>query len=145
MVISHAEPALAACASDSGQVTPDPVHIAIVDDEPDLRQLARFLIDVDLAEVEHQITEVSDGRAAIDMCQRERVDVMVLDLHMPEVNGHSVLDGVSDSEGAPCVVAWSADEHALQVTADRGAHATAIKGTDGANLVVAVRSCLSPA
>src|SRR3954471_8504333 len=107
--------------------------------------LARLLIDTELTEVDHQITEVPDGRSAIDLCEREHVDVMILDLHMPEMDGHAVLDGLRVSEDFPCVVAWSADPVALDLAAERGAAATAIKGTDGWNLMVALRGCLSPA
>ena len=118
------------------------LHIVIVDDDDHLRLLARMLVDDALSEVEHRITEVADGETAIELCRREQVDILVLDLHMPNVSGHAVLDSLSDLPDSPRVVAWSADAHALQVAAHQGAHATAIKGTDGKNLIVAVRGCL---
>jgi CheY-like chemotaxis protein len=118
------------------------VHIAIVDDDPDVRLLARTLIDIELADVQHHVTEVADGPAAIDLCDREWVDVLVLDLHMPEMNGQEVIRNLCVAEGAPYIVAWSADAEALRAAVKHGAHATVTKGTDGADLLRAVRDCL---
>jgi CheY-like chemotaxis protein len=122
----------------------EPVHIAIVDDEPDLRMFARLLIATALG-VDHRITEVEGGRSALELCAREQVDVLVLDLHMPDVNGLEVIGSLKDAAETPCIVAWSADDLALAGAARLGAQHIAFKGTDGGNLTEAIRDCLHAA
>jgi DNA-binding NtrC family response regulator len=70
----------------------DPVAL-IVDDEPGIRQLAsRF--------IEHwgfQVLTAGNGREAIELLQQRRIDIVMVDLRMPEVDGFGVLGAIRDS------------------------------------------------
>src|SRR5690606_376503 len=67
-----------------------PARVLIVDDEPSLRRtLARLLLSRGM-----QVLTADDGAAAIDLLERERVDVALVDLMMPKVNGFELLEHV---------------------------------------------------
>ena len=120
----------------------DPVRILLVDDDPALRQLTRTLIDFAFEHVDHEVLEASDGVDALDQCERNEVSVMVLDMHMPRLNGLGVLHELATRNPRPQVVAWTADPIALRAAAVEGADATVQKASDINDLTNAVRSCL---
>src|SRR4051794_29548378 len=120
----------------------DPVRILLVDDDPALRQLTRTLLDFTFEHVEHEVLEASDGVEALDQCERSEVAVMVLDMHMPRLDGHGVLQALADRNPRPQVVAWTADPIALRAASAEGADASVQKASDINDLTDAVRSCL---
>jgi DNA-binding NarL/FixJ family response regulator/class 3 adenylate cyclase len=64
---------------------PDTITTVIVDDERLLRTGFRVIL-----EAEPDITvigEAEDGRAALDVVRRRRPDVVLMDIHMPELDG----------------------------------------------------------
>jgi CheY-like chemotaxis protein len=115
----------------------------LVDDQDDMRNVARFLIETELGPVTNdlKLIEANGGEAAISYCVTESVDVMVLDMHMPSIDGLDVLRAIRNLADPPCVVAWSADEIALRravaLGAERGVDKTDIEG-----LTEAIRACL---
>ncbi len=59
--------------------------LMIVDDEPDMRQyLVSFL------EGEYRISQVRDGKQALDLARKYVPNLMLLDLMLPEMDGHEV-------------------------------------------------------
>ena len=65
------------------------MKILVVDDEPDVAALVGM--GIRYQRPEHQVTEVHDGGAALDAIDRDRPDVVVLDLAMPGKDGYTVL------------------------------------------------------
>jgi CheY-like chemotaxis protein len=120
----------------------DLARIIVVDDEPDLRRLAASMLDMELTRIAHLITQAASGVEALVCCAREHIDVMVLDMNMPEVDGLTVLRHISVLDDRPCVVAWSADEIALHHAKRCGADIAVKKGGDALALVRAVADCL---
>jgi CheY-like chemotaxis protein len=118
------------------------VCILLVDDDPALRQLTRALLDFALEHVDHEVLEASDGVDALEQCDRNEVAVMVLDMHMPRLDGHGVLQALAERTPRPQVVAWTADPIALRTASAEGADATVQKASDINDLTNAVRSCL---
>ena len=121
---------------------PEPVRILLVDDDPALRQLTRSLLDFALEHVSHEVLEATDGVDALEQCQRIAVDVMVLDMHMPRLDGLGVLQALASHKWRPQVVAWTADPIALRAASAEGADATVQKASDVTDLTDAVCSCL---
>lgn len=67
-----------------------PARVLVVDDEPALRRsLARLLLSRGM-----QVITADDGAAAIDLLSGQRVDVALIDLMMPHVNGLELLDHI---------------------------------------------------
>jgi threonine synthase len=69
-------------------------RIAIVDDSPDARRLIRRILQ---AQGDYSLFEASDGDQAIALAQREQLDLIILDLMMPEIDGFTVLDSLKAS------------------------------------------------
>ena len=58
-------------------------HVLVIDDDADIREALRCLLEAE----GHRVTEAADGRMALGSLARGRVDVIVLDLMMPVMNG----------------------------------------------------------
>lgn len=65
--------------------------VLIADDEADVRELLR----VDLEAEGYKVLEARNGAEALDRLAAEAVDVLLLDVRMPGVDGWAVLDTLS--------------------------------------------------
>ncbi len=66
-------------------------RIAIVDDQPEVRQLIRRILH---SQGEYELFEACNGREAVELAQKEHPNLMILDLMMPEMDGFSVLSAL---------------------------------------------------
>ncbi len=64
-------------------------RIAIVDDNADVRRLIRRILQ---AQGDYTLYEAANGREAVDLALKERPNLLILDLMMPEMDGFSVLE-----------------------------------------------------
>jgi two-component system cell cycle response regulator len=67
-------------------VNRDPAHVLVVDDDPDLRQT----LEAVLTDAHYTTTTVGTGNGALAVLDRGGVDLMVLDVAMPEMSGVEV-------------------------------------------------------
>src|SRR5215831_15541458 len=67
-------------------------RILIVDDEPSMRDMLRIVLRRDGFDV----VVAANGREAVDTLQRERVDLLLSDIRMPDVGGVEVLRAAKD-------------------------------------------------
>jgi threonine synthase len=73
-------------------------RIAIVDDNADVRRLIRRILQ---SQGDYTLFEATNGKEAIELAQKERPNLIILDLMMPEMDGFSVMDRLqSDPETA---------------------------------------------
>src|SRR5215208_3197205 len=84
----------------------------VVDDEPLARQALRLLLspEEDFAIV----AECTHGAEAIDAIRRERPDVLLLDVQMPEVDGFEVLRQLEPCTVPAVIFVTAFDRYALQ-------------------------------
>jgi two-component system cell cycle response regulator len=61
--------------------------ILVVDDSTAIRRI----ISRTLAETGYRVVEAPDGRAALEACRTERPDLVLLDVDMPVMDGHTTL------------------------------------------------------
>ena len=71
----------------SPAVPPPRPFLLLVDDDPQIRMLLREIGN----RAGFEVAEATNGREAIEALQRRHVDLMLLDLHMPEASGFEVL------------------------------------------------------
>jgi two-component system LytT family response regulator len=84
----------------------------IVDDEPTARRGVRLLLEDDVGvEV---IGEASSGAEAVEMIQREKPELVFLDVQMPDWDGFQVLARVSGAHSPVVVFVTAYDEYALR-------------------------------
>jgi two-component system LytT family response regulator len=89
-----------------------PIRVLIVDDEQIAREGVRQLLqsepDVEI------VGECSDGTAALRALRRERVDICLLDIQMPGLNGFDVLRSIPEDDLPVVVVLTAYDQFALK-------------------------------
>lgn len=64
-------------------------RIAIADDSPDARRLIRRILQ---SQGDFTIFEADNGKAALELIEKEKPDLLILDLIMPEMDGFAVID-----------------------------------------------------
>lgn len=65
-------------------MAPESVSVLILDDEPFLRQSIRdYLLD----EGRFEVFVAGDGESGLDLLERERIDVCLVDLRLPGISG----------------------------------------------------------
>ncbi|HEY8108456.1 MAG TPA: response regulator [Patescibacteria group bacterium] len=61
----------------------------------------------------YEVYKASDGRQGLDLIQKERPDLILLDLSMPSISGFQVLDDLKESgDDTPVIVISNTDERA---------------------------------
>ena len=65
----------------------DSISVLIVDDEPGIALLCNRI----LSRAEYQVTSLTDPREAIEYLQQNHIDLLVVDIRMPEVDGFDVI------------------------------------------------------
>jgi DNA-binding response OmpR family regulator len=76
-------------------------RILVVEDEPRLGEILRLYLERD----GHQVTVVTEGRAAIAAIDADPVDLVVLDLMLPGVGGEAVLGAIRERGDTPVLIA----------------------------------------
>lgn len=88
------------------------MKVLIVDDEPIARQVLReYLEDFSGVEI---AGEAGTGREAVALVERVTPDVVLLDLHMPEMDGFSVAEVVRGKNVPVIIYVTAFQEHALR-------------------------------
>jgi two-component system LytT family response regulator len=84
------------------------IRALIVDDEPLARQKIRGFL---AAESDIEIVgERSNGREALETLQQEAIDLLFLDVQMPELDGFGLLEALDD-EAPPAIIFVTAYDH----------------------------------
>jgi len=79
--------------------------LLIVDDHPGFRKVARQLLELEGFDV---IGEAQDGAEALRAATELRPDVVLLDVHLPDLNGFTVARQLTHDPGdAPAVILTS--------------------------------------
>jgi len=68
-------------------------RVLVVDDEEDIRYLVRVNLELD----GHDVLLAQDGREALEVARRERPDLMILDLMLPDIDGWGVLEAMKSA------------------------------------------------
>jgi DNA-binding NtrC family response regulator len=73
--------------------------ILVVDDEPGLRESFRLILDD-----EYEVIDVPDGAAALDVLRSSQVDLVLLDIRLPGMDGIEVLERIKAIDEAVEVI-----------------------------------------
>ncbi|MDH6622336.1 DNA-binding NarL/FixJ family response regulator [Streptomyces sp. LBL] len=129
------------------------LRILLADDQALLRGTFRLLIDAD--EDLEVVGEAGTGREAVELARSERVDVIVMDIRMPEMDGLEatrIIGADEDLAGVKILILTTFEEDEFVAQAlHAGATGFLGKGIDPAELLKAIRivaageALLSPA
>ena len=75
-------------------------HILVVDDEAKIRTVIRKYGEFE----GYQITEVSNGIEAVDICRVKEFDLIILDIMMPELDGFSTCRKIREMKDTPIIM-----------------------------------------
>jgi DNA-binding response OmpR family regulator len=116
-------------------------RILVADDDPQMRRLIRSILERDGFE----ITEAADGLDALESVESHPVDLMVLDIDMPRLDGLGVLEElrarVSTSAVPVIVLTARADDTEARVL-DLGAQDFLAKPLQPQSLLARVKAVL---
>ena len=74
--------------------------ILIVDDEEKLRTLIKRYADFE----GYEVTEAGDGMEAVELCQKEAFDIIIMDVMMPELDGFSAVKEIRKTLDTPVIM-----------------------------------------
>lgn len=116
------------------------IRVLLADDEPLLRAGARLLLN-QAGDIEI-VAEAGDGAEAIDVVRRLPVDVALMDIRMPRVDGLAAVEEFGRvAPGVRVIMLTTFGDEAYVARALRaGAAGFLLKDTDPAQLIQAVRS-----
>ena len=117
------------------------LRVVIADDQEMVRSGIRMILEASGIDV---VGEAADGRDALELAQKLRPDVCLLDIRMPKLDGLEVTrllagPGVADPIPVVVVTTFDLDEY-VQVAIRNGASGFLLKDAGPALLVEAVRA-----
>jgi two-component system KDP operon response regulator KdpE len=114
-------------------------RILVVDDEPQIRRALRAA----LAAQDHEVVVAATGEEALDQLALGPMDLVILDLGLPDVDGGEVCARLREWSQVPVIVLSVRDDERSKVLAlDRGADDYLVKPFGAAELLARVRAHL---
>jgi NarL family two-component system response regulator LiaR len=117
-----------------------PIRVMIVDDHGVVRRgLAAYLRNEDDLAL---VGEARDGREAVQLCERARPDVILMDLVMPELGGAAATRLIRKQWPEVQVIALTSfkEKETVQEALEAGATGYLVKNVSGDDLVGAIRA-----
>jgi two-component system response regulator MprA len=116
------------------------IRILVIDDDARIRQMIRLALEVEGFVVD----TAADGQQGLEQASRSRPAAVVLDMHLPVVDGAAVADGLRalDGERLP-IVLITADDRPEERARRVGAYACLRKPFDLDDLITAIRRGLN--
>src|SRR5687767_5531101 len=116
-----------------------PLKVLVVDDEPNILSTLAPLLRTQ----GYEVSTAMSGRAAIETAERERPDLIVLDLGLPDIDGVDVCRTVRETMNVPIVVLSARDAEGDKVRAlDLGADDYVTKPFGAEELLARIRAAL---
>lgn len=74
--------------------------ILVADDETEIRELLRLYLEKD----GYQVLEAADGQSALSLLEKEEIDMALLDIMMPKMDGYHVLKKLRENSNMPVMM-----------------------------------------
>ena len=75
-------------------------HLLVVDDEEAIRTLIKKYATFE----GYQVTEASNGMEAVELCRKQRFDLIIMDVMMPELDGFSACREIRKDSATPVLM-----------------------------------------
>ncbi len=118
--------------------------VLVADDEPDILLALRIRLE----SAGYKVLTAGDGKRALETIRKERPDIAILDINMPEANAFAIMDSLREEglNGMPVIFLTADAQEKSQVKAfHRGIRHYLTKPYDPKTLLVLVEHALSEA
>lgn len=85
--------------------------ILVADDESEIRELLRLYLEKD----GYQVLEAADGQSALSLLEKKEIDMAILDIMMPEIDGYHVLKKLRENSNMPVMILSAKDQDADKI------------------------------
>jgi CheY-like chemotaxis protein len=123
---------------------PGPPRVLVVDDHPTVRRLCARIMQND----GYHVFQAADGQEALELARTEAIDLVLLDISMPVLDGFGLVAALRDDERTHTVpfifVTGEADPLVKARAFESGAKGYFVKPYDAAALSAFVRRMLAP-
>ena len=114
-------------------------HVLVVDDDPRMLSMMRRVLEAD----GYQVVTAVEGESALEIVRRGQVNLMILDVMMPGLDGFEVCRTVRRESVVPILMLTARDEAVDKVSGlDCGADDYVVKPFDTDELMARVRALL---
>ncbi|UYQ77961.1 response regulator transcription factor [Glutamicibacter sp. JL.03c] len=116
------------------------IKVLIVDDEPLIRHALGTILATDQGIV--TVFSAENGKQAVDYCSENEIDVVLMDLQMPIMDGVSATRAIKSRKDSPAVLAitaFSSDEYLVPVLT-AGASGYLVKDSEPGEIINAVHA-----
>lgn len=114
-------------------------RILVVDDEPAILELVSFNLKKD----GYEVVTAADGKSALEMFMKEKPDLVVLDLMIPEPDGYEVCKRIRAQSAVPVIMLTARGEEQDRIRGlDLGADDYVVKPFSPRELLARVRAVL---
>ncbi len=112
--------------------------ILVVDDEENIRELYR----IEFEDMGYAVTVVSDGIQALEKMEKDKFDLVTLDMRMPDIDGIETLRKMKEKDSALPVIICTAYEEYKQDFGSWCSEAYVVKSADTSLLRDTVKKLL---
>ena len=74
--------------------------VLVVDDEQDIRELLKFYLNKE----GYEVLEAGDGEEALNIFENEYVDLGIIDVMMPKMDGFELVENMKEFKDVPCIM-----------------------------------------
>ncbi|MBI4965414.1 MAG: response regulator transcription factor [Desulfomonile tiedjei] len=114
-------------------------QILLVDDDPDILTILKDNLELD----GYQVLSTVTGREALQLFERARPDLIILDLSLPDIDGIQVCRSIREKSQVPIIMLTARDRVPDKVLGlETGADDYVVKPFDYLELSARVRACL---
>lgn len=115
------------------------IRVLLVDDHPMFREGLRYRLSLD-SEIQ-VVAEAENGREALELLQRTELDLVLMDINMPEMDGMYVLELIKEQEIDCKVLMLSMHDNKEYIVAAmrHGADGYILKDVPGKELIQAIK------
>ncbi|MCK9860777.1 MULTISPECIES: response regulator transcription factor [Paenibacillus] len=81
-------------------------HLLLADDDPNIRALVRFV----MTREGYQVFEAQDGAEAVEVMRREPVNLAIIDVMMPRIDGFELCEYIRERYDIPIIMLTAKDQ-----------------------------------
>lgn len=85
--------------------------ILVADDEKEIRELLRLYLE----NAGYKVVEAADGQQALDVLRSQKIDLCLLDIMMPKMDGYHVLQELRKKSNIPVVIISAKDSDSEKI------------------------------